>query len=331
MNNLIAKCGCNCSQCPTYKSNLQTFKDRNRCSWGWDKYLNIKLRPEKLRPCDGCSIADEKRKVYYLNCHVRKCAIKNEIKNCAYCSAYPCYEVLNIHSMQKPDAIEKIERRIGASITEGDYMAIIEPYLGIKHLDEIRQTIAAGDIIEIKRFSMHPKMVAFPNDLPFSKDEISGYQSLHQILASLEVMDNVSYARQFILQKNRKQLLKILWAFGRFGELKEEDGSHLMLDSEIYSSQKISSYYSKVQAYFSLFEKYGVHSEIVPLQETDWVTPTGALRKTGWLMKLSFDEKIGGSLTVKALKNYALKLDEKYDKNAFRYFSRGDVRVLIVN
>jgi len=215
MNELIAKCGCNCSQCPTYKNNLQTFEDRKRCSWGWQKYLNIRLSPEKLRLCDGCSIPDDKRKVYYLNCLVRKCAMKNGVKNCAYCSAYPCQEVLNIHSLQKPDAKEKIAERLGYEIPEQDYLAFIEPYEGIKHLDEIRQTLGAEKIVEMKQFSMRPKMVAFPHDLSCSKDEISGYKFLHQILTTLEVADNVSYARKFTLEKNRKQLLKILWAFGR--------------------------------------------------------------------------------------------------------------------
>jgi hypothetical protein len=330
MNDLIAKCGCNCSRCPTYKNNLQAIEDRKRCSWGWKKYLNIKLSPEKLRPCDGCSISDDKRKVYYLNCHVRKCAMINGVENCAFCSDYPCREVLNIHSLQKPDAKEKIIERTGASIQQEDYLAFIEPYEGIKHLNEIRQTLGADEIVEMKRFSVRPKILSFPIDLPFSKDKISTYQYLHQIIATLEVSEHISHARKFTLEKNRKQLLKILWAFGRFGELKEEDGSHLMLGSETYSSQKISSYYSKVQDYIGLIAKYGVHCEIVPLQEKGWVTPTGALRNTGWLMKLTIDEKISGGLTVKALKNYAAKLDEKYGKNAFRYFSKGDMQVLIM-
>ena len=329
MNELIAKCGCNCSQCPTFKDNLQAFEDRKRCSWGWQKYLNIKLSPEKLRLCDGCSIPEEKRKVYYLNCHVRKCANQNGIENCAYCSAYPCYEVMNIHSLQKPGAKEQIEERIGTSIPEEDHLAIIEPYEGIKHLNEIRQTIGAEEIVAIKPFSVRPKIVAFPDDLPFTKDEISAYQSLYQIIATLEVSENISYARKFTLEKNRNKLLKILWAFSRFGESKKDNGSYLSLNSEVYSSQQINSYYSKVQDYIEQLESYGVHCEIVPLQEKGWVTPSGALRKTGWLMKLSFDEKIG-CLTVKALKNYALKLDEKYGKNAFRYFSKGDMRVLFM-
>jgi hypothetical protein len=243
MNELIAKCGCNCGQCPTFKDNLQTDGDRKRCSWGWEKYLNIKLSAEKLRLCDGCSILDENRKIYYLNCYVRKCAMINGIKNCAYCSAYPCHEVLTIHSLQKLGAKDKIIERLGAAIPKNDYLAFIEPYEGVKHLNEIHQTIDVDEIIEMKRFSSRSKIAAPPNHLPFSKNEISAYKFLHQILATMEVADNVSYARQFILEKNRKQLLKILWAFGRFGELKDEDDSHLVMDSETYSSQKISSYY----------------------------------------------------------------------------------------
>jgi hypothetical protein len=255
----------------------------------------------------------------------------NGVDNCASCSDYPCQEVLSIHSLQKPDAKETIVKRLGYEIPEQDYLAFIEPYEGIKHLDEIRQTLGAEKIVEIKRFSVNPKIVPLPHDLPFSKDEISAYQYLHQIIVKLEVSEQISFARKLTLEKNRKQLLKILWAFGRFGELKKEDGSYLVLDSETYSSQQISSYYSKVQDYIGLFEKYGVHCEIIPLQEKGWVTPTGALRNTSWLMKLTIDEKIGGSLTIKALQNYAVKLDEKYGKNAFRYFSKSDMRALIVN
>ncbi len=328
MKGLIAKCGCDCGQCPTYKNNLQTLEDRKRCSWGWQQYLNIKLSPEKLRLCDGCSIPDDSRKVFYLNCIVRKCAIKNGIENCAFCLSYPCQEVSNIHSLQPPGAKEKIVKHIGHEIPQEDYLAFIEPYEGIKHLNEIRQTLEADEIIEMKRFSFHPQITAFPKELPFSRDEIFAYHSLHQILLSLEVSDNVSYAQQVILKKNRKHLLQILWAFGRFGELKDENGSYLMLDSETFSSQKISSYYSKVLYYFRAFRRHGMNCEIVPLQKSGWLTPTGGLRKKGWLIKLSFDEKIGGDLIIKALKNYTISLETKYGKDAFWYFATGDMRIL---
>jgi len=89
----LAKCGCDCINCPTYKENIRTMENRKICSAGWEKYVGIKLSPEKLRACDGCSVLDEKRKTYYLNCKIRKCAIINGIENCAFCKGFPCDEL----------------------------------------------------------------------------------------------------------------------------------------------------------------------------------------------------------------------------------------------
>ena len=88
MNINIAKCGCDCFNCPTYKENIKTIENRKKCSAGWAKYLDLKLSPEKLRACDGCSIPDTERKTYYLNCIIRKCAMTNGIENCAYCTVF---------------------------------------------------------------------------------------------------------------------------------------------------------------------------------------------------------------------------------------------------
>jgi hypothetical protein len=123
-------------------------------------------------------------------------------------------------------------------------------------------------------------------------------------------------------------LLKILWAFGRFGEPKEEDGSHLVIDGETYLAQKIHSSYLRVKDYFKALEEYGVHCEHVPLTEEGWLTPGGALRKRGWFMKMSFDDDASGVSTPEALQSYAARLDENYGKRAFRYFSQADMRVL---
>ena len=328
MKDAIAKCGCNCSKCPTYKENLQTIHRRKHCSWGWKKYLNIRLSPEKLRLCDGCNLPDEKRKVYYLNCRVRKCAIRNGIENCAYCSAYPCQDVLNIHEIQVPNAREKIEDQLGTPIPQKDYLTFIKPYEGIKQLNEIHNSLESGDIIKMTHVSVIPVITPLPEDLRFTIEEKSAYRQIYQILSSLEVYKNVSYARQSVLKKNRKQLLKLLWTFGRFGELRKEGGMHFKLSSKDYANQKISSYHSKVQDYFHLLEKYGVQCEIVSIKGKRWLTTGGALRKEGWLMKMSFTKNLDNDSTFKALRNYTMLLNEKYSKNAFRYFSRADMRVL---
>ena len=123
-------------------------------------------------------------------------------------------------------------------------------------------------------------------------------------------------------------MLKILWAFGRFGEPREEGGSHLVMDSETYLAQKIHSSYSRVKDYFEALEEYGVHCEHVPLMEEGWLTPTGALRKRGWFIKMSFDDDAGGVSTLRALQSYTARLYEKHGQRAFRYFSKADMRVL---
>jgi hypothetical protein len=327
MKDLFSKCGCNCGRCPSYKENLQTGEDRQRCSDGWYKYLGIRLSPGKLRLCDGCQAPDDGHPVRYLSCYVRKCAVRNGVETCAHCSVYPCEDVKNLHAIQRADAKERIVARLGTPIPEEDYLAFIEPYEGIKHLDTIRASLGPEDIVEMTKVSVKPKIVDFPDDLPFSKEETSAFEALHRILASVESVNDVSYARQAALKKRRRHLLKVLWAFGCFGELEEEGGSHLVMDSETYLSQRIHSSYSRVKDYFKALEGYGVHCEHVPLTEGGWLTPTGALRKSGWCMKMSFDDDAGGVSALKALRSYTAKL-EKYGERAFRYFSKADMRVL---
>jgi len=329
MKDLIAKCGCNCSKCPTYKENLRTLKDRENCSRGFERYLGARLKPEKLRLCDGCTIQANKRKVYYVNCIVRKCAFYNGIENCAYCSEYPCGDVLTLHETQKPDAPEKIAERLGNAIPKKDYLAFIEPFEGIKHLNEIRKSLKSEDIVKLKAASVKPKIIDFPDKFPYSKNETKAFKFLHTILSSLETAEKVSFARHIILQKNRKHLLKILWAFGEYGEWRKNGDLYLILNSEIYAAMKISSYHSKVLDYFNLLKKYDVNCKIVPVIEKGWLTPTGGLRKKGWFMRMSFDDNTGEINTLKALKSYVLLLEAKYSKNAFRYFSKGDMRVLV--
>jgi hypothetical protein len=328
MKKTLAKCGCNCRNCPTYKENLKMVDDGKRCSLGWEKYLNIRLSPEKLRLCDGCNLPDKERRVFYLNCRVRKCSIRNSIENCAYCSVYPCDDVLNIHSIQKPNAREDIEKRIGARISQDDYLVFIEPYEGIKHLNEIRHSLKTRDIVAMIPVSVIPKIVPFPQDLHVNSEDKVAYLQIYKILSSLEISKNVPYARFCRLEKNRKQLLKLLWAFGKFGELQEERRSYLILDSKKYIAQKIISYHSEVQYYIQILRKYEIRCEIVPVKDKVWLTPGGALRKEGWFMQMSFTNNKDNSSIIKALKRYTMHLYENYGKTAFRYFSKVDMRVL---
>jgi hypothetical protein len=324
MEDLFAKCGNNCGRCALYKDNLITDEDRRRCADGMAAYINWHPRPEKLRQCAGCQVTDGF--LYIKNCRVRRCAQYNEIENCAYCAAFPCQDVPTVSV--SVDYRDQVAERLGGPVPEEGYLAFIEPYEGMKHLEAIRASLGPEDIVEMKEVAVSPRIIDFPDDLPLPREEIAGLEALHRLLATVEVVDGISYARQAALTKRRQHLLKILWAFGRFGEPGEEGGPHLVIDSETYLAQKIQSNYSTLMDYFDTLGEYGVHCEHVPLTEAGWLTPGGALRKGGWFIRLSFDGRAGGVPALEALQAYAARLDEWHDRNAFRYFSRADMRVL---
>jgi len=64
------------------------------------------------------------------------------------------------------------------------------------------------------------------------------------------------------------------------------------------------------------------------VKEKDLTTGTDYLRSKGWIVKMSFDEKIGGSAALKALQTYTRRIDEVYGKKAFQHFREGDMKVL---
>ncbi len=326
MRALFAKCGINCARCPSYKRNLQSNEERQRCSEGWRRYLGFKLSPEKLRPCDGCQAPDDESPLRYQNCYVRKCAVKNGVETCAHCSAYPCEDVPRVSL--GADYREERAARLGSPIPEEGYLTFIEPYEGMKHLELIRTSIGREGIVEMSRVSARPRIVDFPRGLPLSEEEMSGFRALHRVLEAMGSAEGVSYAGQARLKKRRRQLLKILWAFGLFGEPEEEGGPGLRIEGEVYLAQKMRSSYSRLKGLVKTLERHGVRCEHVPLKGKRWLTPGGALRKSGWYMNMSFDDEAGGRAALKALQKYSAALREEYAEGGFRYFSKADMRVL---
>lgn len=327
MPDFFGKCGANCGRCPAYKENIKTDEDRQRCRDLWHRYLGFQTTPDKCY-CDGCQTPDERNPVLVNpRCIMRKCAMKNGIANCAYCSVYPCEEYKALSYVDR----EWAEARLGSPMPEGDYLACIEPYEGLRHLDEIRASLKPEDLADPKVPVAKPRIVDFPSDLPFSEEEMSAFKTLHRVLAAMKsaLSSGGSYIQQEVLKERRRWVFRFLWVFGLFGELREEGGSHLAVYGETFSVQKIPYWMSLeiVGRYFKILKEHGVHCEHVPLTN-EWLTPRGHLRRKGWLMKMFFDDSAGGVSALKALKSYVTKLDEKYGKRAFRYFSDVDMRVL---
>ena len=332
MNKIIARCGCNCSKCSTYKENLKNKEDRIRCSWGWKRYLDISLSPEKLRLCDGCQISDEKRKVYYLNCIVRKCAMENGVENCAYCSLYPCDELKNLHITFAPDFKEKVEKRLGKKIPHKDYLDFIKCYEGIQYLYNIQKNLDKNEIVEFKKFEVQSKLAPFPEDIK----EKPTYESLYNLIEKINgSVENLSFAGRESLKKKRPQMLALLWTFGSYGKFNKDDDKFLTINSLDYAKEKNQCYYDRLMDYFDILKNYGLNLKIKPLIKEKWVTPTGGLRvKIGhkeepiWIMTLSFDSNIGGEKGLAALVKYSKKLLSKYGEKALKYFSKADMEVL---
>lgn len=319
----IGKCGCDCCTCPTYKANIRTIEDRKKCSAGWTKYLNIKLSPEKLRACDGCSIPDSERNTYYLNCIIRKCAMLNEIENCAYCSGFPCPELLKVHSIQKINNQDEFTNETGIMISENDYRLFIEPYAGLNRLNKIKKTLCDKDYRDYQQFSTKGKFAPF---IDFAGDR-GCLKVMYALLTTIGVEQNISFARQQTLKRKREQLLKILWTIFYYGTPSKSLDS-LELDAKTFLAQKISAMYNALLEYFSDLKKYDIQAEVIPLIEKGWLTPRGGLREKGWIIRLRFGESLGGFKTLAAFKNYVIRLEKKYGNKAYRLFNMADVRIM---
>jgi hypothetical protein len=187
-----------------------------------------------------------------------------------------------------------------------------------------------GVIKDVKVVALQYRLAAFPVEL----EAVAGFKDLYLLLQDLNTpVDGLTYAQAETQKEKHRHLLKILWAFGLFGEF-DPDGKALTLDHKIYLAQKIHSSYDRVQDYFETLDGYGVHCEIVLLVESRWLTPTGALRRQGvrensppWEMKMTVDESIGGVPVINALQRYASDLDAAFGKTAYRKFARADMQV----
>jgi hypothetical protein len=332
MTDLFAKCGANCGRCPAYRENIITDEDRQRCSDGWHKYLGARIKPDRIR-CDGCQTPDDENPALIIrSCNVRKCALINGVQTCAHCSKYPCEDLERLGATIDP---ESVMSRFEAPIPEEDYLAFLEPYELLKHLDSIRASLKPGDLVEPTRpRPFRPKTLGFPDNLALLDGEASGFRALHRTLKTINSVEAESHVMQVRLKARREYFLKLLWTFGLLGELQDDGGLHLVLDGDVYYEQKLFGHYDTVvNRRFKILEEYGIHCEHIPLGE-GWLTPSGWMKRRtkrwdkGFLVTMAFDDEAGGETGLRALRAYVTALHEEYGERAFRYFSRADMRVL---
>lgn len=326
MSTAVGKCGCLCGICSLNKENLLTMEDKIRTSEGMSKYLNWTPKPDKLKQCWGCQ-SDQGFK-YQPKCNMRICAIYNEIENCAYCSAFPCQDIQSYSR-------ELVEKRIGKPVPEEDYKSFVKPYEGAKNLEKIKKNLTEDRIVKMKPYLIDLKIVDFPEGFVLPENELDAYRSIHGLLATIEPLKNLSYARAQVMKKERDYFVKLLWTMGIKGKIQlEGDKEHIKLASSDYFSEmkgtRFYSNYTSMQKRIDFLKNKGIGIELVPETDMDKIlTPTKGLRKEGWSLEISFGDKLDALLGIKALVQYSEKLFKKHGKRGFRYFTRADMRVLI--
>jgi hypothetical protein len=297
-------------------------------------------------PCLTCQTPDAKipkeSKLPNRKCLIRQCVDKTGVVNCAYCSRFPCDTVKATAGAWNR---ESIEEKLDAPISEEEYHAFVEPFEGLTRLETIRAALKPSEIVQPAKVKpLETEVVDFPEKLFLAEEEKAAFRAVHKLLANIKrsplgLSSTDTFAQQHRLENRRAHVLRFLWILGCFGKLEKEKSVCLVVDAKSYEanrgSEKTLAIWSFVKdTVFKVLSEFGVCCERVALKgvkEEDLATGTGYLRSRGWVMKMSFEEKIGGAAALKALQTYAKKLNRKYGKKAFQQFSIVDMRVLLEN
>ncbi|SHK96465.1 Protein of unknown function [Desulfatibacillum alkenivorans DSM 16219] len=101
MEEMIAYCGLDCAQCPSY---IATKKDddviRAKAAAFLNKTYGFDLTPEQVN-CDGCLPKEGRKLGYCATCEVRACGEEKGLENCAHCSDAPCGKLEAFHNFSK--------------------------------------------------------------------------------------------------------------------------------------------------------------------------------------------------------------------------------------
>jgi hypothetical protein len=109
---VIGFCGIVCSDCPVFKATqMNDIAERKSVAELFTKQYGREYKPEDIN-CDGCVNDGERIFSFCSVCGIRQCGREKRVKNCAYCTEYPCEklnEVFNAYPKAKASLDE--ERR----------------------------------------------------------------------------------------------------------------------------------------------------------------------------------------------------------------------------
>jgi hypothetical protein len=295
------------------------------------------------KPCLLCLTPDEKiskkdathwHARFRKGCQVRKCVTTMEIKNCAYCSRFPCDYVESHSGAWNREAYEKLH---GRPMTEEEYERYIEPFEALDRLKRVRATVNPNEIDEAPTLPLlKAKIVDFPDEI--TDPHAANFRQIHSMLkrlkeTTLSGVDADLAVQQHRLKNRVKYLFRFLWIFAAHAKLDISNGSTLVIDPAMYKANRgsetgLMTVRTLEGVIFPNLLKVGIKAKMNELTK-EWRLPSGYLRVRGWEMRMSFTEKVGRLASLKAFQNYGLALEEKYGKRAFRYFKNVDMSVLV--
>jgi len=273
------------------------------------------------------------------NCSIRLCVMKTGAENCAYCSRFPCAYIAD-----RADewSRENVEKKYGKTFSEKDFKTYILPFERFSRLEKIHATLTPNQLVKVKTVPPYKaKIVAFPENLELSKDDVKSLRKLHELLSkisssTLNMKDTDVYAQQERLKGRIKHFQRFLWIIGTFAQ-KNVQSDSLLIDAKSYVKNRRSESWLGNHSFLinyltGIFKEFGIIIEALPLTEVmkgkkGWTTPTGALRDRNWQMRVSCTDEIGCIETLKMLQRFCEKLDTKYSKKSFGFFNKADMRV----
>jgi hypothetical protein len=131
---IITRCGYRCDWCLAYGPNIDKYEaNRQILSDGWYKYFGFRIESENIR-CEGCLSKKDNPKLIDQNCPVRPCVIQKGYSTCAECKNFICQN-LKVRIVNR----KEVEKRLGHSIPENDYIKFIKPYESLNRLKKLNK------------------------------------------------------------------------------------------------------------------------------------------------------------------------------------------------
>ena len=113
LERIFGFCDISCSDCPVLVATLRKDNvERHKIAEIFTRQYGKEYKPDDIN-CDGC-LSDNQRVFSYCGiCEIRKCGKEKKVKNCAFCTDYPCEKLSELFAKYSKarENLESIRRK----------------------------------------------------------------------------------------------------------------------------------------------------------------------------------------------------------------------------